>query len=87
MIRKLSTPYKVFVTERITLESHTQVAPFRLASLEEQPQKATQKSHTCKLQHTTTNIYNKGNIYLMRYSGKRLSLAAQNKHDFKVGTI
>lgn len=43
MIRKLSTPCKVFVTERITLKSHTQVAPSRLASLQEQPQKATQK--------------------------------------------
>lgn len=43
MIRKLSIPCKVFVTERITLESHTQVASFRLALLQEQPQKATQE--------------------------------------------
>lgn len=43
MITKLSTSCKVFVTERIPLESHTQVAPFRLASLQEESQKATQE--------------------------------------------
>lgn len=43
MIIKLSTPCKVFVTERIPLEGHTQVAPFRLASLQERSQKAAQE--------------------------------------------
>lgn len=43
MIIKLSTPCKVFATERIPLEGHTKVAPFRLASLQERSQKAAQE--------------------------------------------
>lgn len=41
IIRKLSTTCEAFLTERITLESHTLVAPFRLALFQEQLQKAT----------------------------------------------
>lgn len=53
MIIKLSTPCKVFVTERIPSEGHTQVAPFRLASLQERSQKATQEVTYVKI--TTHN--------------------------------
>lgn len=87
MISKLSTPCKVFVTERITLESHTQVAPFRLASLQNSPKKQL-RSDICANYNTQPQTFTiKVTFTLPGTAEKRLRLAAQNKYDFKVGTI